>query len=214
MWPLKEVGRAVFGRFVDIQKSAICAHGSRPHAARATGPVVLMTHHVPSGRKVVQGKSEERVMNVGKRVATLSRSIRPVLALVALFLGLLGMHTLGVDHHVPDTTHLMSVVSTEQSHLPYTAPFSTQHTLFAPSGQQSVDSYPSSLESGSLTGLETAMLGMCVLGLAVGAFCFYIRPTSCRPNPGRGLSAPPTLWVPRERIYRPPSLVQLSISRT
>lgn len=152
-------------------------------------------------------------MNVAKRAVTLPRSIRSVLALVALFLGLLGMHTLGVDHHLPDGAHPMPGVSTEQPNLPYAAPFSTQHTLSV-SQHQGLDGPQVSLEDGSLSGLETAMLGMCVLGLAVGAFCFCLRAKSCRLVPGKGLTAPPMLWVPRERIYRPPSLIQLSISRT
>ena len=152
-------------------------------------------------------------MNVVKRSAALPQIIRPVLVLVALFVGLLGMHTLGVDHHAPSAAHLAPVVSTEQVALPTVAPYSTQHMLSA-AGHQGPDGPQVALEDDSLSGLDTAMLGMCVLGLIVGAFCAYIRPNASRPVPGKGLTAPPTLWVPRERIYRPPSLVQLSISRT
>lgn len=40
-----------------------------------------------------------------KSRAFLPLAFRPAFILIALFLGLLGMHVVGVDHHAPHATH-------------------------------------------------------------------------------------------------------------
>lgn len=155
-------------------------------------------------------------MTMIEYAANLHRIVRSALMLVALILGLLGMHILGVDHHMPHTTHLMPAVAIEQNSGPHGVPSITQHTISAAAQTAPKDFGGPAIENqaSSLSGFESALIGLCVLGLAVGMYYFHLRAKASRPTPGLGLAAPPWLWVPRPRTHPRPSLVQLSISRT
>lgn len=148
---------------------------------------------------------------MNKRRAILPSVIRPAFLMVALILGLLAMHILGVDHQVPHGTHGSPTAVTNQS-IPDSS--SDLPHLSAPGQHAPVDDSPASLTGDSLGGMESAVLGMCVLALSLGGIFFHLVSRAFRPVPGRGLAAPPVTWLPRSRARTTPSLVQLSISRT
>lgn len=148
---------------------------------------------------------------MNKRRAILPLVFRPAFLMVALVLGLLAMHILGVDHQVPHGTHGSPTAVTNQ-----TIPDSSRDlTHPSSSGQHApVDDSSASLAGDSLGGMESAVLGMCVLALSIGGLFFHLVSRALRPVPGRGLAAPPVTWLPPSRPRTTPSLVQLSISRT
>lgn len=147
-----------------------------------------------------------------KSRAFLPLAFRPAFILIALFLGLLGMHVVGVDHHAPHATHNppLGVIGQEaildSAHGPN--PFSalTQH---APA-----DDTPASFAGDTVGGVESALIGICVLALSIGGLFFRRVSRACRSIPSWGLPAPPVFWIPRVHAHTTPSLIQLSISRT
>lgn len=149
---------------------------------------------------------------MNKRRTTLTSVFRPAFILVALFLGLLAMHILGVDHQVPHGTHGSPIAVTDQtgnrdsSENLIPAAVLAQH---AP-----VEDSPASLAGESVGSTEAALIGMCVLALSLGGLFCHLVSRAFRPVPGRGLTAPPVIWFPQTRARTTPSLVQLSISRT
>ena len=148
---------------------------------------------------------------MNKRRAPLLAGFRPAFLLVALVLGLLAMHILGVDHQVPHGTHGSPAAVTDQL-IPDS---SSDLTHLSASGQHApVDESLASLAADSLGGIESAVLGMCVLALSLGGLFFHLVSRAFRPVPGRGLTAPPVTRIPQSRARTTPSLVQLSISRT
>ncbi|WP_139194790.1 DUF6153 family protein [Arthrobacter sp. UCD-GKA] len=148
---------------------------------------------------------------MNKRRAILPSVFRPAFLMVALVLGLLAMHILGVDHQVPHGTHSSPSAVTHQS-IPDSSPDLTHQSVL---GQHTlIDESPASLAVDSLNGIESAALGLCVLALSLGGIFFHLISRAFRPVPGRGLSAPPVTWIPQSRTHTTPSLVQLSISRT
>ena len=144
--------------------------------------------------------------------AFLALAFQPAFILVALALGLLGMHVLGVDHQVPNAAHGSSVAVNEQDNgtgysQPTTAWPVVAHHL-------PVEDSQASLAGNSLSGMESTLIGMCVLALSLGGLFSHLLTRAFQPVPGRGLAAPPALWLPQIRSRATPSLVQLSISRT
>ncbi|EMQ96640.1 DUF6153 family protein [Paeniglutamicibacter gangotriensis] len=149
---------------------------------------------------------------MNKRRAILPSVIRPAFLMVALILGLLAMHILGVDHQVPHATHGSPVTVTEQAGTPDSSRDLTH--LSAPAQHAPVDDSNASFAGDSLGGMESAVLGMCILALSLGGIFLHLVSRAFRPVPGRGLAAPPVTWFPPSRARTTPSLVQLSISRT
>lgn len=144
--------------------------------------------------------------------AFLALAFQPAFILVALVLGLLGMHVLGVDHQVPKVAHSSSVaVDAQDNGTGYSQPTSAWPVV---AHHIPVEDSPASLMGDSLGGMESALIGMCVLALSLGGIFFHLVSRAFQPVPGRGLAAPPALWLPRIRSRVTPSLVQLSISRT
>lgn len=147
-----------------------------------------------------------------KSRAFLPLVFRPAFILIALFLGLLGMHVVGVDHHVSLATHNppVGVIGQEaildSAHGPNLFSVLTQH---AP-----VDDTPASFAGDSVGGVESALIGLCVLALSIGGLFFHRVSRAFRSVPGWGLPAPPVFWIPRVHAHTTPSLIQLSISRT
>lgn len=148
---------------------------------------------------------------MNKHRAILPSAFRPAFLMVALILGLLAMHILGVDHLVPHGTHGSPSAVTHQT-IPDSSPDLTH--LSAPGQHALVDDSPAALAGDSLGGVESAVLGMCVLALSLGGLFVHLASRAFGPVPGRGLTAPPVTWFPRSRARTTPSLVQLSISRT
>lgn len=144
--------------------------------------------------------------------AILPSVIRPAFMMVALILGLLAMHILGVDHLVPHRTQGSPVTVTDQAGIPDSSRDLTHVSV--PGQHAPVDDSPASLMGDSLGGMESAVLGMCVLALSLGGIFFHLVSRAFRPVPGRGLAAPPVTGFPPSRARTTPSLVQLSISRT
>ena len=146
-------------------------------------------------------------MRVRHRGAAERRLLPLVLGLAALLLGLLGMHTLGVDHQMPGTP---------PGHSAAPAAVSDTHQVRASAGQH-LSTAPSPDPAGSCShdcAMEMAMAGMCVLALAAGLVFAHRAARATLPVPGRGLAAPLAHWIPHPYTPPGPSLVQLSISRT
>ena len=147
-----------------------------------------------------------------KSRAFLPLVFRHAYILIALFLGLLGMHILGVDHHVPHATHSpwVGVIGQEaildSAHDPNLLPALIQHPP--------ADDTPALVTGDSPGGVESALIGMCVLALSIGGLFVHPVSRTFRSVPGRGLPAPPVSSVPRIHAHITPSLIQLSISRT
>lgn len=149
---------------------------------------------------------------MNKRQAFLPSVFHPAFILVALVLGLLAMHILGVDHQVPHGAHGSHAAATTQSGVQDSA-LDPPHVSVM--GQHApVDDSQAALAGDSMGGLESAVLGMCVLALSFGGLFFHLVCRAFRPVPGRGLTAPPITRFPPIRAHTTPSLVQLSISRT
>ncbi len=148
---------------------------------------------------------------MNKRRAILSSVFRPAFLMVALVLGLLAMHILGVDHQVPHGTHGSHSSVTDQS-IPDSSPGLAQQSVL---GQHTpIDESLASLAVDSLNSMESTALGLCVIALSLGGIFFHLISRAFRPVPGRGLTAPPVKWIRQSRARTTPSLVQLSISRT
>ena len=147
-------------------------------------------------------------MRIRHRGAAEHRLLPLVLGLAALLLGLLGMHTLAVDHQMPGTP---------PGHSAAAAAPDTHQTL-VPAGQHlSAAPAPAPDNAGSCSqdcAMEMAMAGICVLALAAGLVFVHRAARATLPVPGRGLAAPPAHWIPHPHTPPGPSLVQLSISRT
>ncbi|GAA4360909.1 DUF6153 family protein [Paeniglutamicibacter cryotolerans] len=149
---------------------------------------------------------------MNKRRVVLPPVLRHTFILVALVLGLLAMHILGIDHQMPHGAHGSQGALTNQAgnqHSPQdltAVAASMQHT--------SADDSPAFLAVDSLGAAESAMIGMCVLALSIGGLFIHLFSRAFRPVPGRGLAAPPVIWFPQSRPHTTPSLIQLSISRT
>lgn len=142
--------------------------------------------------------------------AFLALVFQPAFILVVLVLGLLGMHVLGVDHQVPNAAHGSSVVVNEQDNGPGYSQPTTAWPVVA--HHLPVEDFQASLAGSS--GVESTLIGMCVLALSLGGLFSHLLTRAFQPVPGRGLAAPPALWLPQIRSRVTPSLVQLSVSRT
>ena len=147
-----------------------------------------------------------------KNRAFLPLMFRPTCVLIALFLGLLGMHVVGVDHHVSHATHnppagvIAQELILDSAHASNLFSVLTQH---APA-----DDPPASFAGDSVGGVESALIGICVLALSIGGLFFHRVSRAVRSVPGWGLPAPPVFWILRVHAHTTPSLIQLSISRT
>lgn len=149
---------------------------------------------------------------MNKRRAILPSVFRPAFILVALVLGLLAMHILAVDHHMPHRTHGSPATVTDQMGNWDASQGLTPASVMAQHAQ--ADDSHASLAGDSLGGTESALIGLCVLALSLGGLFCHLVSRAFRPVPGRGLTAPPVTWFPQTRARTTPSLVQLSISRT
>lgn len=151
---------------------------------------------------------------------TAPRRLLPlVLGLAVLVLGLLGMHTLGVDHRVPHQTagHVSASAAVQRG-----APLPAHAVAGEPAAAAGTGQHPPAApwafgDSGACVGgchLEMAMAGMCVMALSAGPVLLHLAARAFRPVPGRASTMPPARPAPASRAAPRPSLLRLSISRT
>lgn len=134
----------------------------------------------------------------GSLADALSRHLLLALGFTALLLGLLGMHTLGIDHVAP-------------SHHPAATVLGNLHATPATDAVEDSSKQPWCAEG---CGLEAVVAGLCVMALAGGSVLLHLATRALRAVPGRGPSAPRVRPAPHSRAAPTPSLLQLSISRT
>jgi hypothetical protein len=152
---------------------------------------------------------------------TAPRRILPlVLGLAVLVLGLLGMHTLGVDHRVPHQTagHVSASAAVHRGAHPPAHTRAGEPAAVAAIGQhQPAAPWTFGDSGGACVGgchLEMAMAGMCVMALSAGPVFLHLAARAFRPAPGRAPTVPPARPAPPSRAAPRPSLLRLSISRT
>ena len=153
-------------------------------------------------------------MNKGTRLGSflpLRRSLTLFLGLVAVIIGIIGMHILNVSHHTPGTGTADHAVAAAPAH-------STGHgpgvDSAAASSSPAAESLHAAACAGPCGGDHDTMTAVCMLMIVVGGFALIFVPRQLRIRGRDGLPAPPrglSLALP---ALRPPSLVQLSISRT
>jgi hypothetical protein len=156
-------------------------------------------------------------IRTGRLADALSRHLLLALGFTALLLGLLGMHTLGIDHVAPSHHQAAAVPEThgvESQHhhaAPTTGALQDAGAAHGPGAVQDATDQPWCAED---CGLHAAVAGMCVMALVGGSVLLHLAARALRPVPGAGLAETPRRQVPRDRRPPPPSLVQLSVSRT
>ena len=144
--------------------------------------------------------------------------LRPTLALflglTAIIFGIIGMHILNFSHHasVPATSGHSTSAPSAPVHATHNAPAAEKAI---PSADTTADMLPADgCAGGPCAGDHHLMAAVCVLMTIVAGFVLLFVPTWLRARNRHGLRAPPTATGPGAPALRPPSLVQLSISRT
>ena len=143
--------------------------------------------------------------------------LRPTLALflglAAIIFGIIGMHILNVSHQAS-----VPAASGHSTSAPAAPAHATQHAPTAEKGTPSTDTTAGMLPAdgcaGSCAGDHHLMAAVCVLMTIVAGFILLFVPKWLRTRNREGLRAPPRAVGPGAPALRPPSLVQLSISRT
>ncbi|NMR32392.1 hypothetical protein HGO92_22360 [Arthrobacter sp. SF27] len=145
----------------------------------------------------------------------LSRSLRHSLALLlglaAVIAGVIGMHILNVSHHAPEmgaVDHATSVMAAPSHDVGSPAPGTVALEVTAAEPLQAAGC-ASACESG-----HSLMDAVCVLMTIVAGFVLLFVPQQLRIESRRGLRVPPQPVMLAASGLHPPSLVQLSISRT
>ncbi|MCW2134057.1 DUF6153 family protein [Arthrobacter sp. VKM Ac-2550] len=144
--------------------------------------------------------------------------LRPTLALflglAAIIFGIIGMHILNVSHQAS-----VPAMSGHSTSAPAAVAHATHHAPDAdtaiPSADAANDILPADgCAGGPCAGDHHLMAAVCVLMTIVAGFVLLFVPKWIRIRSGAGLRAPPKAVGPGVPALRPPSLVQLSISRT
>ncbi len=143
--------------------------------------------------------------------------LRPTLALflglAAIIFGIIGMHVLNVSHQasVPATSGHSTSVTAAAAHATHHAPDADKGI---PSADATAGILPADECAGPCAGDHHLMAAVCVLMTIVAGFVLLFVPTWLRTRNRNRLRAPPKAAGPGAPALRPPSLVQLSISRT
>jgi hypothetical protein len=147
----------------------------------------------------------------------LALHLRPTLALflglAAIIFGIIGMHILNVSHQasVPATSDHSTSAPATPAHATHHAPADkAMPSADTPTGMLSADG----CAGGPCAGDHHLMAVVCVLMTIVAGFVLLFVPRWLRTRNWDGLRAPPKAVGPGAPALRPPSLVQLSISRT
>lgn len=138
-------------------------------------------------------------------------ALRPVLGILVLLLGLLGMHA-GVG-----TGAVMAGIDTSASTVSqHPAPTTVDPAGWAP-GDVLTAQPPGDNDAGG-SGLPYCALeaggDTCASSLTTPSVILDLEPRELTSFPGQGLTAPPLPWVIHFRLPWTPSLVQLAINRT
>lgn len=147
----------------------------------------------------------------------LSLHLRPTVALLlgvaAIIFGIIGMHILNVSHQasVPAAPGHSTSVSADTAHAAHHVPAAD---TAIPSADTANGILPAGGCNGPCAGGHHLMAAVCVLMTIVAGFVLLFVPNWLRLRSGDGLRAPPNAVGPGVPALRPPSLVQLSISRT
>ena len=134
-------------------------------------------------------------------------SLTLLLGLAAVITGILGMHILNISHG-PGTGSVDATVTATAAH---TATHSPDAETAVPSHATPPDSAGC---AGPCGGEHDLMTAACVLMMVVASFALFFKPNRLRTESRHGLRAPPYPAPVSTSMLRPPSLVQLSISRT
>lgn len=144
--------------------------------------------------------------------------LRPTLALflglAAIIFGIIGMHILNVSHQasVPATSGHSTSAPAATAHAMHHAPTAERGT---PSTDAAAAMLPADgCAGGPCAGDHHLMAVVCVLMTIVAGFVLLFVPKWLRTRNANGLRAPPKSAGPGAPALRPPSLIQLSISRT
>lgn len=134
-------------------------------------------------------------------------SLTLLLGLAAVITGILGMHILNISHG-PGSGSLDVTVTTAAAH-------TASHSSDAEAAVSSHATPPDSAGcTGPCGGEHDLMAAACVLMMVVASFALFFKPNRLRTESRHGLRAPPHPVPWSTSMLRPPSLVQLSISRT
>lgn len=142
----------------------------------------------------------------------LRRTLMLSLGIVAIILGILGMHTLNVSHYSPGTAAAAQAsAGTAGPGQAIQQGTGATHAAIPDTGAGGGLDAPvcDDICGGGLHSMAAA----CML-VVVGLVSLFIVPRQLRVKARHGLRAPPPGVAPRTPDPRTPSLVQLSISRT
>jgi hypothetical protein len=140
---------------------------------------------------------------------------RPVLlslALAAIILGILGMHTLSLSHLAPATAAPTQTVGAEEPAAGHASHAPRHHYAAAASPGAEGGMHPAAC-AGPCGSEHDVMAAVCVL-MITGLVSLLFIPKQLRLKVRHGLRAPPRIAAAHPVFSRAPSLVQLSISRT
>jgi hypothetical protein len=162
-------------------------------------------------------KERQGTMSYGA-APRLGLRLRPTLALflglAAIILGIIGMHILNFSHHASVPAN-----SGHSTSAPAAPVHATHHAPAAEKAIPSADAAAGILPAdgcagGPCAGDHHLMAAVCLLMTIVAGFVLLFVPTWLRTRNRHGLRAPPQVLSLALPALRPPSLVQLSISRT
>ncbi|SDQ03404.1 MULTISPECIES: DUF6153 family protein [Micrococcaceae] len=142
---------------------------------------------------------------------SLRNSLALLLGLAAVIAGIIGMHILNVSHHAPEMgapDHATAVVAAPSHDIVVSAPGTVVLEVMADEPLLAAGC-ASPCESG-----PSLMAAVCVLMTIVAGFVLLFIPRQLRLESRHGLRAPPQPVMLAPSGLHPPSLVQLSISRT
>ncbi|MGM0928977.1 MAG: DUF6153 family protein [Actinomycetota bacterium] len=158
-------------------------------------------------------KHERQVRMMNRMPAVLLPIRRPVLlplALAAIILGILGMHTLSLSHLTPAAP--VQTVGAEEQATGH-ASHQTHHLDAASSSLGAEGGLHLAACAGPCGSGHDVMTAVCVL-MITGLVSLLFTPKQLRLKVRHGLRAPPCPANAHSVLSRAPSLVQLSISRT
>jgi hypothetical protein len=161
-------------------------------------------------------RQEAATMNNGTRPGSflpLHRSLTLFLGLAAVIIGIIGMHILNVSHHTAGTGTVDHSVAAAAApaHATHHAPGSDS---VAASSSPASQAPHAAACAGPCGGDHETMTAVCMLMIVAGGFVLLFIPGQLRYRSRHGLRAPPQVLSLALPALRPPSLVQLSISRT
>ncbi|NKX53625.1 DUF6153 family protein [Arthrobacter mobilis] len=151
-------------------------------------------------------------MNHGKTPRSSLPWLHPLatlLSLAAVIAGVLGMHILNGAHHSPAPAAGAAAGATAAAHLPHHGQASA-----AVPGAASRGAVDAAGCAGGCADVHGAMGAMCMLMVVVAGFAALFVPHRLPPARRYGRRGPPDAFASAQPVLRPPSLVQLSISRT